>query len=143
MELYTVGYEGRTLPQFVRLLRGQGITCVIDVRDRPVSRKRGFSATPLAEALRKAGIHYVSDRGLGNPAHIRELWKNGSLSDGKAKYRRLLRNGRSERIEGLLDVASEERVCIVCFERDPDSCHRTIIAEEAVRLAPDLIVHPL
>jgi len=48
MELFTVGYEGRTLPQFVRLLRDQGITRVIDVRERPVSRRKGFSAMPLA-----------------------------------------------------------------------------------------------
>ena len=56
MELYTVGYEGRTLPQFVRLLREHGITRLVDVRERPASRKPGFSALPLLDALRKVGI---------------------------------------------------------------------------------------
>lgn len=143
MELYTVGYQGRTLPQFVKLLRGQGITCVIDVRERPSSRKRGFSALPLAEALRKAGIRYTSDRELGNPEAIRELWKNGSLAEGKVRYRKLLQNGRRARVDVLLEAVGQERVCILCFEQDPSACHRTIIAEEAVRLAPGLTVHEL
>ena len=143
MDLHTVGYQGRTLPQFVKLLRDQGITLLVDVRERPVSRKRGFSALPLSEALRKAGIGYESDRQLGNPDNIRELWKYGSLDEGRARYRKLLRNGRKARISTLLDLAKDERVCILCFEADPDLCHRTVIAEEAVRLEPDLTIHQL
>lgn len=143
MELYTVGYEGRTLPQFVRLLREHGITRLVDVRERPASRKPGFSALPLFEALRKAGITYESDRALGNPDEIRELWKNGSLTEGKVRYRKLLRNGRRTRVEVLLALASVDRVCILCFEGDPALCHRTIIAEEAARLEPGLTIHQL
>jgi uncharacterized protein (DUF488 family) len=143
MELYTVGYEGRTLPQFVKLLREHGITRLVDVRERPASRKPGFSALPLFEALRKVGITYESDRELGNPDEIRELWKNGSLVEGKARYRKLLRNGRRTRVEVLLTLAGVDRVCILCFENDPDTCHRTIIAEEAARLEPDLRIYQL
>lgn len=143
MELYTVGYQGRTLPEFVKLLRAQDITLLVDVRERPVSRKRGFSALPLSEALRKVGIGYESDRQLGNPENIRELWKNGSLDEGRAQYRRLLRNGRKARVSALLDLAKDQRVCLLCFEADPDQCHRTVIAEEAVRLEPDLAIHQL
>ncbi|MGH2595191.1 MAG: DUF488 family protein [Actinomycetota bacterium] len=143
MELYTVGYQGRALPQFVKLLREHGITRLVDVRDHPASRKPGFSALPLFEALRKVGITYESDRALGNPEEIRELWKNGGLDEGKIRYRKLLRNGRRTRVEALLALASIDRVCILCFEGDPDVCHRTIIAEEAARLEPGLTIHPL
>lgn len=92
MELFTVGCEGQTLPQFVRLLRDNDITRLVDVRERPASRKHGFSALPLFDALRKAGISYESDRALGNPPEIRALWKNGNLTEGKARYRKLLRS---------------------------------------------------
>jgi uncharacterized protein (DUF488 family) len=141
MELFTVGYEGRTLPQFVRLLREHGIERLVDVRERPASRKRGFSALPLFDALRKEGITYEPDRALGNPVEIRELWKNGRLPEGKRRYRRMLRNGRRLRVELLLAHARVERVCILCYEGDPDVCHRGVIAEEAARLAPHLVIH--
>jgi uncharacterized protein (DUF488 family) len=140
MELFTVGYEGRTLPQFVRLLKQHGITRLVDVRERPASRKPGFSALPLFDALRRAGITYESDRSLGNPVEIRQLWKNGSLSEGKTRYRRLIRNGRRPRVELLLSISKVERVCILCYEGNPDLCHRAVIAEEAARLEPDLVV---
>ena len=143
MDLFTVGYEGRTLPQFVRLLKENDITRLVDVRERPASRKRGFSALPLFDALRKAGITYESDRALGNPEEIRALWKNGSLPEGKVRYRKLLRNGRRPRVELLLAVARIERVCILCFEGDPDECHRALIAEEAARVEPELVIHHL
>ncbi len=143
MELFTVGYEGRTLPQFVRLLQENGITRLVDVRDRPASRKRGFSALPLFEALRKAGITYESDRALGNPDEIRFLWKNGSLAEGKVRYRKLLRNRRRGRLDVLLALSRVDRVCILCYEGDPDVCHRAIIAEEAARLEPDLLIRHL
>jgi uncharacterized protein (DUF488 family) len=143
MELFTIGYEGRTLPQFVRLLQDNGIARLVDVRERPASRKRGFSARPLFDALRKAGITYESDRALGNPAEIRELWKEGSLAEGKKRYRRMLNNGRRTRVELLLAHAKVERVCILCFEGDPDLCHRGVIAEEAARLAPSLEIRHL
>ena len=143
MELFTVGYQGRTLPQFVRLLEEHDIARLVDVRERPASRKRGFSALPLFDALRKAGITYESDRALGNPVEIRDLWKNGSLAEGKNRYRSLLRNGRRPRVELLLAHARVERVCILCFEGDPEVCHRSVIAEEAARLAPELVIRHL
>ena len=143
MELFTVGYEGRTLPQLVRLLREQGVTRLVDVRDRPTSRKPGFSALPLFDALRKAGITYESDRGLGNPIEIRQLWKSGNLPEGRIKYRRLLRNGRRPRVELLLALSRVDRVCILCYEGDHELCHRTVIAEEATRLEPSLVIRHL
>lgn len=143
MELLTVGYEGRTLPQFVRLLEEHGVTRLVDVRERPASRKPGFSALPLFDALRKAGITYESDRALGNPEEIRTLWKNGNLREGKVRYRKLLRNGRRPRIELLLALSRHDRVCILCYEGDPDLCHRSVIAEEAARLDPALVIRHL
>lgn len=140
MELFTIGYEGRTLPQFVRLLRQHEITRLVDVRERPASRKPGFSALPLFDALRRAGITYESDRSLGNPVEIRRLWKNGSLAQGKSRYRRLIRNGQRPRVEILLALSKAERVCILCFENDAALCHRAVIAEEAARLQPDLAI---
>lgn len=143
MELFTIGYEGRTLPQFIDLLHENGVTRLVDVRERPQSRKKGFSALALFDALRKAGIVYESDRRLGNPPEIRDLWKNGSLPEGKAKYRSKLRNGTAPRVRFLVDLARIDTICILCFEGDEDTCHRSVIAEEAVRLEPTLTIRHL
>jgi uncharacterized protein (DUF488 family) len=131
MKLYTVGYEGRTVPEFVAILLEHGVTRVVDVRDRPWSRRRGFSAVALFETLRKAGIRYDPERGLGNPEHIRSLWKDGQLTRGKREYRALLRNGAAEQVERLAKLASIDCVALLCLEADQDKCHRSIVATEA------------
>lgn len=143
MDLFTVGYEGRTLPQLIRLLEEHGVRRLVDVRERPYSRRKGFSATPLSEALRKAGIVYEPGFGLGNPDDIRSMWKKGELSAGKRRYRALLRDGRRDRVEHLLALADLGPVALFCLEGDHDRCHRSVIAEEAARLDERLTVHHL
>jgi uncharacterized protein (DUF488 family) len=143
MELFTVGYGGRTLPQLIGLLEEHGITRLVDVRDRPYSRKRGFSAMPLAESLRKAGVVYEWDGKLGNPSGIRELWKAGQIKEGRTAYRKLLRNGRRSRIEVLLKLAAIDRVAVLCLEDRHEACHRSVIAEEAARLSPGIKIQHL
>jgi len=143
MELFTIGYEGRTLPQLIDLLQENGVRRLVDVRERPQSRKKGFSALALFEALRKEGITYEGDRALGNPPEIRTLWTNGSLPEGKRQLRNKLRNGTAPRIRLLVELARIDTVCILCVEDDINACHRSIIAEEAVRLEPNLKIHHL
>jgi uncharacterized protein (DUF488 family) len=143
MELFTVGYSGRTLPQLVATLREHGVTRVVDVRDKPQSRKPGFSALALFEGLRKANIVYELDRALGNPEDIRDLWKSGRLAEGKTAFRRRLRNGTAHRVRFLVDLARIDRVAILCLEEDAGACHRGVIAEEAVRLAPEILIRHL
>lgn len=143
MELFTVGYENRTVRQLVRLLEEHEVGRLVDVRERPFSRKKGFSATPLAEALRKAGIVYEPGFGLGNPDEIRSLWKNGDLEVGKRRYRGLLQNGRRDRVEHVIALAGVGTVALLCLEDDPDDCHRSVIAEEAARLDPRVTVRHL
>ncbi len=66
-KLFTIGYEGRSLTEFVQLLVKNAITRVIDVRELPLSRRRGFSKTSLTEALAAHDIEYVHLRKAGNP----------------------------------------------------------------------------
>jgi len=56
MQIFTIGYEGKSLDQFVAELRRNRISRVIDVRELPLSRRKGFSKTPLTAALAAAGI---------------------------------------------------------------------------------------
>lgn len=70
-DLFTVGYESTELQLFIDCLIENRVTVLIDVRDFPISRKRGFSKKSLAEALLQAGINYEHWRQLGAPKEIR------------------------------------------------------------------------
>src|SRR3989304_5152229 len=70
-ELYTIGYEGLSISEFVGLLKKHGIACLIDVRELPISRKAGFSKTPLNDRLLKSNIQYCHIKELGSPREVR------------------------------------------------------------------------
>jgi uncharacterized protein (DUF488 family) len=69
--LYTIGYEKARLADVVAALSSAGVATLIDVRDRPISRRPGFSKRQLA-AAEEAGIRYVGLRALGTPPEGRE-----------------------------------------------------------------------
>ena len=75
MTLFNIGYEGRSLDDFIAALRAAGVTLLADVRDAPISRKPGFSKNALANALQEQGIAYRHIRALGCPKPVRDAWK--------------------------------------------------------------------
>ncbi len=91
--------------------------------------------------LDDAGIDYQHDVALGNPIEIRNLWTNGRLEQGRTEYRKLLRNGRRERIHALVDLCEDRSAAILCLEADPHECHRSVIAEEAAQVRSLSVVH--
>ena len=68
MRIFTIGYEATTMGEFLAALMDAGVERVIDVRALPLSRRPGFSKTPLKAALKEAGIDYVHLKALGTPA---------------------------------------------------------------------------
>jgi uncharacterized protein (DUF488 family) len=142
--LYTIGYEGRTLSQFVRTLKESGVERVVDVRLTPSSRVRGFSLMSLFAALRKEGITYEHVAKLGNPPEIRELFHRGDIVDGRKQYRRLLNNGRAAYVDYVVGLAKLHPTAILCREADAARCHRAVVAEVAKKRADvDLAVEDL
>jgi uncharacterized protein (DUF488 family) len=70
--LFSIGYEKARLADVVATLKAAGVETLIDVRDRPISRRPGFSKNQLTAALAEAGIRYVGLRALGTPPEGRE-----------------------------------------------------------------------
>jgi len=81
MKIFTIGYEGATVPEFVATLGSAGVQRVIDIRALPNSRRPGFSKTPLRNALAEADIDYVHLRALGTPAEGRAAAQQGAETD--------------------------------------------------------------
>ncbi len=86
MRIFTIGYEGSTVGDFLGALKAAGVERVIDVRALPLSRRPGFSKSPLKAALEEAGIEYVHLKALGTPAEGRAAARAGRHSDLERIY---------------------------------------------------------
>lgn len=128
MRIFTIGYEGATVGEFLAALQEAGVKRVIDVRAVANSRRPGFSKTPLRNALAEAGIDYVHLRALGTPADGRAAARAGRHEDLKRIYAGQLELPEAM-AEGarMVDLAKEETSALLCYERDPAGCHRTLL----------------
>ncbi|MDA8238961.1 MAG: DUF488 domain-containing protein [Nitrospiraceae bacterium] len=129
--VFTIGYEERTIDEFLGRLKKHGISTLIDVREIPYSRKRDFSKTRISEHLRSAGINYVHVGKLGSPKELREKLHRDkdydSFFDGYRAYLETL-NGDME--EMYREIIAQDVSCFMCMERDPLKCHRLIVAKK-------------
>lgn len=142
-KLFTVGYEGRSLDELIDELVDAGIKRLIDVRELPLSRRRGFSKTALGETLHNAGIEYIHVRALGNPKPNRDRYWAGDIAGGAAVYRKHLNNGSRSALVELAESLGQGPTCLLCFERDHAECHRDVIVDALQQLEPDLAVSHL
>jgi uncharacterized protein (DUF488 family) len=131
----TIGYEGVTIQEFVATLKRASINAIIDVRDIPLSRKKGFSKNQLAEALREHGIEYVHLKGLGDPREGREAARAGNYSLFRKIFAKHMNSKIArEALEHATALVGDYRACLMCFEADYEQCHRSIVAEHLARI---------
>lgn len=124
----TIGYEGRNIAEFVEALASAGVTLLVDVRENAMSRVRGFSKSRLREALAEAGIAYEHMKGLGNPKENRDALRSGD-ERAIAYFNQRLLNGSADDLRRLGEVLQSEHVALLCFERDHQTCHRSLIVD--------------
>jgi uncharacterized protein (DUF488 family) len=123
------------VPEFVDALKGVGVERVIDVRALPLSRRPGFSKSPLRAALEEAGIEYVHLKALGTPSEGRTAARAGRHADLERIYA-----GQLELPEAIaqgaqmIELAREKPSALLCMEREPAHCHRTLLLNS---IAPD------
>jgi len=128
VRIFTIGYEGVTQAEFLAALQAAGVKRVIDIRAVPNSRRPGFSKTPLRNALAEAGIDYVHLRALGTPADGRAAARAGKQTELKRIYAGQLElpEAMAESAQ-MLSLATEEPSALLCYERDPAECHRSLL----------------
>lgn len=129
--ILTIGYEGSIIEDFVATLKSADVQVLIDIREVPVSRKRGFSKKALSATLEGAGVDYVHLRDLGDPKPGRDAAKRGDMQTFERIFRAHLK-GRAaqEALEQAVELTSGGRACLLCFECDHFGCHRAIVAAE-------------
>jgi uncharacterized protein (DUF488 family) len=128
--LYTIGYEKARLDDVIAALAAAGVQVLIDVRDRPISRRPGFSKRQLAAAVEEAGMRYVGLRALGTPPEGREAGKRREWDRFWHIVEQKLASAEAElALSQAADVARREPSCLLCYEADWHGCHRRRVAE--------------
>ena len=143
MRIFTIGYEGVTVGEFLTALERAGVERVIDVRALPLSRRPGFSKSPLRASLEEAGIDYVHLKALGTPVEGRAAARAGRQADLERIYA-----GQLELPEAIaqsaqmLDLAAGKPSAVMCMERDPAHCHRTLLLKAVAGDAEIVNLYP-
>ncbi len=128
--MFTLGYEGLALDQMIAMLLANKVDRVIDIRELPLSRRRGFSKTPLGEALQAVSVEYLHLRIAGNPFRKeKDLIPRDELL---AKYRGHLNESR-EVVAAVTEAVRGHRAALLCYEHDPKTCHRSVLAPRVAR----------
>ncbi len=139
--LYTIGYSTHPLEAFIALLLQHHIDAIADVRSTPFSRfKPEYDRDSLSRCLKDHGIRYVF---LGEELGARRT-EAECYVDNKVRYSRVAQMPMFRKgIDRLKDGAKKMRVAIMCAERDPITCHRTILVAREARSDFQSIFHIL
>jgi len=143
MRIFTIGYEGATQSELIGRLGEAGVQVLADIRAVPLSRRPGFSKNILAAGLREAGIDYVGLKALGTPAEGRAAARRHDLDSLRRIY-----TGQLELPEALAQaaqlraMAAERPTALLCFEREPACCHRSLLVEAILQDAEPVHLFP-
>lgn len=130
-KFFTIGYEQTPAKSVLDELERAGVKLLVDVRAVASSRRPGFSKSQLAAGLDERGISYVHLRGLGTPKEGRLAARAGQYETLKKIYTKHLKTAQArEELDELSALVNKSGpVCILCYERDHQHCHRRWIAE--------------
>lgn len=131
--LFTIGYERAAVADFIRTLADVGVEVVVDVRKIAGSRRREFCKSALADALDQAGIVYRHCPALGTPKAGRDAAKAGNRAQFLAVLEAQLSSPAARAdLSALAALARARPTALLCLERDPARCHRTVVAGRIV-----------
>lgn len=137
MSLMTIGYEGRTLEEYIVILLQNDVRVLCDVRKNAYSQKFGFSKAQLVKACDGAGIRYEHIPNLGIVSEKRKDLKTQSdydkLFDEYESTTLIAARNELNHLFTLLQ--SDKRIALTCFELDPLQCHRSRIANKLMSIS--------
>ena len=129
--VFTIGHSNHSLDAFLALLQMNGIEEVVDVRSSPHSRYTPhFNYRALSEALEEASIDCVF---LGGELGGRPADRSCYDADGRVRYDLLAKTDLfDDGIRLVMRHADERRICLMCSEKDPLDCHRTLLVARSL-----------
>jgi uncharacterized protein (DUF488 family) len=140
--IYTIGHSKHPIDEFIALLQQHGVDALADVRSTPYSRfNPQFNKDRLQAALAAAGIRYVF---LGEELGARSKDPSCYDEEGRVSYSKLAATETFRKgIDRLLTGLQQHRIAIMCAEREPLDCHRTILVSRQLEKAGVPVTHIL
>jgi uncharacterized protein (DUF488 family) len=128
--LFTIGYEKARQQDLVATLAEAGVSTLLDVRDRPISRRPGFSKRQLAAAIEETGMRYVHLQPLGTPPEGRLAGRRGEWDRFWGIVEEKLARPEAElALQEVAEIGQATPSCLMCYEADWQVCHRRRVAE--------------
>ena len=128
MTVFTIGYEGLDIDDFMSLLTRHDIETVVDIRELPLSRKPGFSKKALANVLNLSGLEYFHMVELGCPKPVRDGYRaDGNWKRYTSGFLKHLKS-QAGAIAQLAELAQSSTCALLCYEADFNLCHRSMVA---------------
>jgi uncharacterized protein (DUF488 family) len=139
--IFTIGHSTHSAEYFLNLLAQAGITAVADVRSSPYSRfSPQFNREPLEKWLKERGLAYVFlGRELGARSEDPSCYENGRVKYDRLAHTDLFRVG----IERLCSGVQFHRVALMCAEKEPLECHRSLLVSRQLVSHGQLVSHIL
>ena len=132
--LFTIGYQGKDLPEFLGCLKTHAVNIVADIRANPYSRNRDYSQKNLMQALNNEGIQYLHFKTLGSPAELRrEVAETGDYEHFFHENDKHLA-GQTTTLNLLSNLVIDNTICLLCMEADHNICHRRAVADKLVSI---------
>ena len=130
MTIYTIGYEGIDIDDFLYLLLKHNIETVVDIRELPLSRKQGFSKNILSNYLNLNGYEYIHIPQLGCPKPIRNQYRiDNDWELYKKEFIGYLET-KNDVLSELSELAYSSNCALLCFEANYNLCHRSLVADK-------------
>lgn len=128
--IFTIGHSTHEFEKFVGLLKQHGVTALGDVRSSPYSRMfPQYSREALEKALKQHGIGYVFlGRELGARSDNPDCYVYGKVQYGRIAQTEAFKEG----IQRVIRGAERHRIALMCAEKDPIECHRTLLVAAAI-----------
>ena len=136
-QLFTIGYEGVVLEDYLKRLMLEDVRILCDVRKNAFSQKYGFNKSQLEKACEVVGIRYVHIPDFGIDSDKRQDLRSQRDYDILfAEYDRTVIPQNQQALRYVHDlIQKEERVALTCFEKDPKQCHRSRVAKALMDMA--------
>ena len=134
--LFTIGYEQARPAAVLGELKRAKVQLLVDTRAVAASRRPGFSKRQLAASLDEAGIGYLHLQELGTPAAGRTAARSGDIDALWRIYDRHIKSKDAQDALGELValIKSGQRIALLCYCRDPKTCHRSRVVANVKKL---------
>mgnify|MGYP006303577765 CR=1 FL=1 len=132
--IYTLGYEGLQIDEYIQKLKEKEIKILIDVRKNPISRKNGFSKTKFSKKLNDNGIEYFHFPKLGIESSLRKslnIKNPETYEELFYYYDNVIIPSAKDSINSIESLAKENnKIALTCFENNSYYCHRSRITNK-------------